>query len=199
MPVTVAEPSSAPDADASWRELRESLFAFIRRRVRTREAAEDILQDVMLRIHRHAGTVKDTTAIAAWVHRVTRNAIADHYRSGPVRRELVTSEVEPKPIDESDGDGSHPRSELASCVAPLLNQLPARYREALTLTELGGLSQAEAANRAGLSLSGMKSRVQRARVQLKRLLLDCCEVEFDRRGAVTDYRPRREPCECRSD
>jgi RNA polymerase sigma-70 factor (ECF subfamily) len=178
--------------------LRESLLGFIRRRVRSREAAEDILQEVLLRIHSHAGAVEDTTAIGAWVHRVATNAIADHHRSAPVRRELVTSEVEPVPTGGSDADGPDARGELAACVAPLLRQLPAKYREALTLTELEGLSQAEAARRAGVSLSGMKSRVQRARMQLRRVLLDCCDVELDRRRAVTDWRPRREPCDCGS-
>ena len=199
MPVRIIEPLSESEAEVSWRELRESLLGFIRRRVRSREDAEDILQEVMLRIHCHAGALNDTSAIGAWVYRVTRNAIADHYRSGPVRRELATSEVEPEPIGESDADRRDPGSELAACVAPLLNQLPARYSEALILTELEGLSQAEAAKRAGVSLSGMKSRVQRARVQLKRVFLDCCEVELDRRQAVTDYRPRRERCDCGSD
>jgi RNA polymerase sigma-70 factor, ECF subfamily len=68
----------------------------------------------------------------------------------------------------------------------------------VALTELDGVTQAEAAARLGLSTSGMKSRVQRARAQLKDLLADCCEIELDRRGGVTAYRPRRRPCDCRT-
>jgi RNA polymerase sigma-70 factor (ECF subfamily) len=88
------------------------------------------------------------------------------------------------------------RGELARCVAPLIERLPGSYRQALVLTEVDGVTQAEAASRLGLSVSGMKTRVQRARGRLKDLLLDCCHVELDRRRGVSGYRARRGQCEC---
>jgi RNA polymerase sigma-70 factor (ECF subfamily) len=93
-------------------------------------------------------------------------------------------------------DTAELRGELARCLTPLVERLPASYREALVLTEVEGATQAEAAARLGLSVSGMKTRVQRARGRLKDLLLDCCHVELDRRRGVTGYRSRRGPCEC---
>ena len=70
---------------------------------------------------------------------------------------------------------------------PLVKRLPEQYSEAVALTDLGGLTQKDAATRMGLSLSGMKSRVQRGRSKLKTLLLDCCRVELDRRRGVAGY------------
>ena len=64
------------------------------------------------------------------------------------------------------------------------------------LTELEGVTQAEAAARLGLSVSGMKTRVQRGRSLLEDLLLDCCHVELDSRRGVVGYRSRRGACEC---
>ena len=58
---------------------------------------------------------------------------------------------------------------------------------AIELSELGGLTQKEAAERVGLSVPGMKARVQRGRRKLREALLDCCRVEVDRRGGVVDY------------
>ena len=58
------------------------------------------------------------------------------------------------------------------------------------LTELEGVTQKDAAAKLGLSISGMKSRVQRGRGKLKDVVLDCCEVELDRRGGLVDYRRR---------
>lgn len=82
---------------------------------------------------------------------------------------------------------------------PLLARLPASYREALTLTELDGLTQVEAAQRLGISVSGAKARVQRGRAQLKVLLLSCCHVELDRRGGIIEYHARSGSCQrCRS-
>jgi DNA-directed RNA polymerase specialized sigma24 family protein len=91
-------------------------------------------------------------------------------------------------------DSAELRAELADCLAPLTARLPELYREALDVTEFQGITQAEAAGRLGLSVSGMKARVQRGRAQLKDLLLDCCDVELDRRRGVTAYRSKRGSC-----
>lgn len=82
----------------------------------------------------------------------------------------------------TEPDGAELRAELAGCLAPLIARLPETYREALALTEFQGITQAEAGARLGLSVSGMKTRVQRGRGQLKDLLLDCCHIELDSRG-----------------
>jgi RNA polymerase sigma-70 factor, ECF subfamily len=77
--------------------------------------------------------------------------------------------------------------EISPCLRPMLNYLPEKYREAVRFADLEGMTQIELANRLGLSLSGAKSRVQRGREQLKALLMECCQFEFDCRGKVIDY------------
>jgi RNA polymerase sigma-70 factor (ECF subfamily) len=72
--------------------------------------------------------------------------------------------------------------------------LPSPYREAVTLIDLEGIPQKEAALRAGLSLSGMKSRVQRGRQALEQLVHDCCHIELDATGRVMDYELRGQSC-----
>ena len=184
------------DTSAVWHDFHRGLLRFISRRVQDRDSAEDILQEVMLRIYRHIGELEHTPAIGAWVFQIARNAITDHYRRASARRERpVGTEVEQEEALLSEP--ADLRSELTACLDPLLERLPAIYREALELTELEGLTQAGAAKRLGLSASGMKSRVQRARAQLKALFVDCCEIELDRRGGVMSYEPRPGRCECR--
>jgi RNA polymerase sigma-70 factor (ECF subfamily) len=179
------------DAARVWEDFHQSLLAFIARRVRDHDTAEDILQDVMLRIHRHVGELEHASAIGAWVHQIARNAITDHYRRAAHRRE------HPVGIDVRDDEAFEPervqgtaRSEIAACLRPLLAELPPAHREALSLTELGGLSQANAARQLGISGSGMKSRVQRGRAQLKNLLVACCAIDLDRRARIASYEPR---------
>jgi RNA polymerase sigma-70 factor, ECF subfamily len=77
-------------------------------------------------------------------------------------------------------------------MAPMLRRLPPTRREAITLGDLEGVNQMEAAKRVGVSVSGMKSRVQRGRKQLRAVLEECCRIEFDRRGAIVAY-DRRAP------
>jgi RNA polymerase sigma-70 factor, ECF subfamily len=191
--------SPRPDAAAIWEEFHRRLRGYIARRVADRAAAEDILQDVMLRIHRHAAELEQTEAIGAWIHQIARNAIIDHYRRAPVRRERAAG-IEPLGDDAAAPEPARAdlRRELAACVGPLIERLPPHDRKALALIEFDGLTHADAAARLGLSTSGMKSRVQRARGRLRSLLVDCCEIALDRRGGVTSYRPRRGPCDCGS-
>ena len=77
--------------------------------------------------------------------------------------------------------------DLTPCLTRMVGLLPDPYREAMQLADFDGLTQQEVADRMRISLSGAKSRVQRARQQLREMLLDCCKVERDARGNVFDY------------
>jgi RNA polymerase sigma-70 factor, ECF subfamily len=174
----------------TWYTLREPLRAFFRKRVRSEEAVEDLLQDVFLRIHTHADTLREEDKLESWIYQIARHRVTDYYR----RQKPVVS------LEETDQDAlleEMPEEDVQAALAPsvvaMVNALPEPYREALYLTEYQGLSQRDLATRLGLSFSGAKSRVQRAREKLKQLLLDCCHFEFDRLGRVIDYQPR---CAC---
>ncbi len=78
----------------------------------------------------------------------------------------------------------------------MLEALPLMYREARVLTEFRGQTQRDAAASLGISVTALKSRVQRARGLLRGMLDNCCRFEFDRRGRVIDAFPRDGGCEC---
>ena len=75
----------------------------------------------------------------------------------------------------------------------MIERLSGEYRQAVILVDLEGLAQHEAAAQLGLSLSGMKSHVQRGRRQLKGMLEACCTIELDQRRGVLDYDVRNQP------
>jgi RNA polymerase sigma-70 factor, ECF subfamily len=188
---------------AIWTEFGERLRGFIARRVGNEADADDVLQEVFLRIHRYRDTVERDDRLVPWLFQVTRNAIADFYRAPERRRELpvgVAGDLEfgrgDTVLDTDDlaAQMSQTWAELAGCLRPLIDQLPPDYRDAVAVVDLGGVTQREAAERAGLSVSGMKSRVQRGRQALKGLLDDCCRLELDAGGRVTDYQPRSGAC-----
>ena len=189
-----------------WQQVHHGLRAFIAKRVADDAEVDDILQEVFLRMHRGLDGLKDPRRVVSWVYQITRHTIIDHYRAPERRREMpaglaadmeTTGTVPATPdVRDSKDSGEH-RSELAECLRPMIEQLDKDYREALMLVELGGLTQQAAAKRIGLSLSGMKSRVQRGRQQLKRKLDDCCLIQLDPRHGIADYTvrdPKRSPC-----
>lgn len=191
------------DVNQIWNEVHLRLRGFIARRVPQGAEVDDILQEVFLRLHRSLDSLKDPRRVVSWVFQITRHTISDYYRSPNQRREVAAglaldleasySIPDPSLIPESHESGDI-RKELASCLLPMIKQLPDLYREALMLVELDGLTQKVAAHRLGLSLSGMKSRVQRGRRELKHLIEECCVLQLDRRGTITDYSVRNADC-----
>jgi RNA polymerase sigma-70 factor (ECF subfamily) len=180
---------------AIWEQFSGRLKSFIAKRVRDEDAAEDVFQDVFAKIHERLVQVELTEKLEPWLFQVTRRSIIDHFRrQSPARRPKAL------PLDlEAERPSPKATAELAACLRPMVDELPHEDQEALRLSDEEGLPQRELADRLGLSLSGAKSRVQRARKRLKGMLLGCCRVELDRRGNVADYALRRpcDSCACR--
>ena len=196
--MSIRASSTTPDLSVAWEQVRAELRALIGRRVSDPEAVEDLVQEVLLRFSSAANGDEQIRNVPGWLGRVARNAIIDYYRT---RRRLDPIEeaaqvADPTAWSFTDEPDDQAARELARCLRPLLERLPAASREALVLTDLDGLTQAAAADALGLSFSGMKSRVQRARLQLRALLVACCPVNLDARGGIVDYTPPTEGCGC---
>lgn len=165
------------------------LRRFVLGKVSDPATADDILQDVYLRIHTHIDALRDCGRLQSWVYQIARNAIVDHYRSRRAAVELPETLPEPG-VAAGDPCENDAECELMESLGVMVKDLPPKYREALTLTLYEGLTQQEVAAHLGLSVSGAKSRVQRARAMIREDLLTCCHFAFDRYGAVLDYQER---------
>ncbi len=177
------------ESRGAWRELQERLRPFVARRVRAPADADDVLQEVFVRLQRGLSGLRDDERFGPWVYRIAKNAIVDHERSR-VRREARETEIQDDVLGPAKDPTDRLETELAECVALFVAELPSPYREAVTLTELQGMTQKEAAELLGISLSGMKSRVQRGREKIRQMFEACCEISLDCRGRVVGCEPR---------
>lgn len=173
-----------------WNSYADRLLSFVRGKVSGETDAEDILQEVFLRIHEGLCCMEAVTSLESWMYRVARNLIIDHYRKRRPAEELPPE----LPAAQDSSMEDDPRVQLAFSLRDTIDELPQPYRDALIATEYEGLSQQQLAEAAGISLSGAKSRVQRARERLRQLLLECCHFELDRLGRIIDY--HRRCCRC---
>jgi RNA polymerase sigma-70 factor (ECF subfamily) len=151
---------------------------------------DDLLQDVFLRVVRNFRSLRSTDRPEAWLFQIARNAVNDSLRARlrrDGRTDSLENDFEATP-DEADVPAA--QAELAPCLTAMVQRLAEPYRTAIALTSVEGLTQAEAAKRAGISISGMKSRVQRGRDQLREMLVRCCEIAVDVRGGVSDFHLR---------
>ena len=172
-----------PTLEQIWHDFAEKLGQFIRSRVSDPATAEDILQDVFLKLQQRLGQLHDPAKLQSWIYLIARNAIIDHYRKRKNSEEISETLADEREPESEELDG------LKASFHRMIQSLPEPYREAVVLTELEGLTQKKLAERLGISVSGAKSRVQRGRQQLKEMLLNCCRFEFDRRGGVVDCEP----------
>lgn len=162
--------------NGTWRELRLRLFRFVRSRVHHDHDAEDIVHDALVRGLTKLDDIRDVESLTPWFFQITMNAIRDHYRRQ--RPEFATEldeniAAEPTPADLRD---------VSECVASMVHLLEEPYRSAIRRSELDGVPMRVIADELNISVSGVKSRVQRGRVKLKELVSSCCQLELDASG-----------------
>jgi RNA polymerase sigma-70 factor (ECF subfamily) len=177
-----------PNARTAWRELEGQLRPFVARRLADAADVDDVLQDIYLRIQAGIGALRDAERFGPWVYQVARSALAEHGRSRARRPPAhAQSDGEDAAAPPAESEENEAEQGLAKNIAVFVAALPSPYREAITLTELQGMTQKDAADMLGISLSGMKSRVQRGRLQIREMLQACCEIALDARGHVLSY------------
>jgi len=188
------------EARGAWRDIEARLRPYVARRVASAADVDDIVQEILVKVHRGLSNLQDGERFGGWVYRIAQRAIADSARARA--RCPVARGGEPQ-ADAAAGadDVAALQAELGECVALFVARLPSPYREAITLTDLQGLAQKDAAEMLGVSLSGVKSRVQRGREKLRDMFEACCEISVDCRGRVVECEPRARdqvPKDCRS-
>ena len=158
--------------ESIWEEYHDQLLRFILKRVSDKATAEDILQNVFIKILSNINSLKDNTKIKNWLFQITRNTIIDHFR------ELKALGNIPSDLQEEDDDiNKDITEEVGTWISPFIGRLPKKYQEALILSEINGMSQKDLAAHLGISYAGAKSRVQRGRTILKEELtsLSVCQ------------------------
>ncbi len=174
-----------------WHEFQARIHAWFRTRTDS-TTADDLTQETFLRIHQGLGRLRDEDRVAAWVFQIARNVWIDHGRREAAR---PTTPLQDEPVAQPES-ASNLNEVVGGWFEGFLNEMPSDQAQAVRLADLQGRKQSELAAELGLSPSGLKSRVQRGRHQLRSMLLECCELERDGSGNVLDYRPRTHAKDC---
>lgn len=169
------------DTSEIWNAFSGKLRGFLHRSLGNSADVDDVLQDVFLKIHRGAAQLGGEAHVSGWVFTVARNAVVDFGR----RRRGSSPAPDEEPAAESEPDLST-HAEIAGGLRALIAELPEKYARAIVLVDLEGKPFQEAARVLGLSVSGAKSRVQRARAMVRDALMRCCHFVLDRYGTILD-------------
>lgn len=172
------------------KENKNDILNFVRKNIHDEDTAQDVNQIILIKIFLNFKNLKNQDRIKPWIYKIARNTIYDHFR----KDKTLFSQ-----LDENATISNTPETaenELLNCINPFLNQLKPSYRQALEFTDLGGKTQKELAKYLNVSYSGVKSKVQRARHQLKRLFIECCNIETDIYGSILSVAPKKNHCSC---
>ena len=162
--------------ETAFLEVQHQLKRFIQAKVRNTQDAQDILQDVFIKIQSKSHQLADDQKFIQWIYRITRNSIMDYYRQ---RKKVVAAE-----LSNEEESYNFFNDCVAHCLNDLIKTLPPVYREALEKVELLHQPQLEVAKELGLSYTGFKSRVQRARQMLREKMQSLYHIQTDGYGNV---------------
>ena len=162
-----------------WMKHHNQLLFFISKRVDDPQIAEDILQDVFIKILSKINSLEDSTKLQSWLYQIARNTIADYYRKK--KKEDNLSILFQAEDDVTDLDAM---KEAESWIGLYVHTLPKNFRDALVLSELKGLSITQVAEKLGISYTNARARITRGRKQLKKDLTDCCNFHVDTYGNI---------------
>ena len=170
-----------------WNKFSAELLNFIKAKVNDAYEAEDILQEVFIKIYRNIEHLNDEAKLTSWLYTITNNTIIDYYR----RRKGSAVQIEKvEGVLEREAESTNMNDEMLTCLRLFLYQLPDKYKEPLEMYQFKGMNHREISEKLNISLSGSKTRIQRAREKLREILTECCEIEFDTYGNIVEYKPK---------
>lgn len=161
-------------------ELSGPLRRYLERLVGNRAAADDLLQDTLLKIARGLPEFEGRSSVKTWAFTIATRVATDHFRRPQNKAQMVeVDETGPTHVADAEIDQRLVIDEMNSCVREVIDSLPEDYRTALVLHDLEGQTAAQVAEIAGCSLATAKIRIHRARRRLKEALDQECSFYRD--------------------
>src|SRR5215212_3383557 len=161
------------------------LMNFIKSKIACAEDAKDIYQDVIVKIINKSNSLAKEESFESWVFAIARNQIIDYYRSRKKSEELIAAT--PEISFERKEEKSH--GEMESCLHGFINLLPEEYKDLIVKSEIDGKSQKQLSEITGINYVTLRSKVQRGRDRIQKMLLNSCKIEKDSAGGVLECAP----------
>lgn len=169
-----------------WNEIEKKILIFIKKRINNSEDAEDILQEVYIKLHQNICSLKNEERFISWVYQITRNLINDCYKKcyRIKLEELGNNEKFLAKEEENLND------EILKHLNNFLNKMPENQKNIILLFDFENLSHKEISKKLGITENLSKVRLNRAKQKLKQELENCCEFKFDKYGNVLEYKKK---------
>jgi RNA polymerase sigma-70 factor (ECF subfamily) len=177
--------------DELWNEFNEKLFNYIKSKVTNTQDAEDILQDVFIKIFNSIEQLENQAAVKSWIYRITQNTIIDFYKK---KKDVSVAPETLYVIEDEIDDVDNMNDDISKCIGKMIFMLPDIYQTVYDMYEKKAMKHQEIADALDISISASKVRLKRAKDMFKKKLLECCDFEVDKYGNIIDYHTK-EKCD----
>ncbi|MCP5105547.1 MAG: RNA polymerase sigma factor [bacterium] len=182
--------------DMEFQDIYNTFYSKIHRylkRLVGESEAEDLTQEVFLKVSRGLSSFRGESKLSAWIYRIATNAAMDKLRSTSFLRMVkdrvsIDSEAE---CHKGDKDEAPPvaqqlvQDEMNGCIRRFIDKLSGSYRSVVILSELEGVKNKEIADILGVSLDIVKIRLHRARERLKKELMNGCSFYRNKQNVLS--------------
>jgi len=176
-----------------WTNIHGKLFGYISKHTKSKEDVNDIIQDTFIKVKTNIDGLKNPAKVESWIFQIARNTMNDFFRkqkkSFKIDENADETNIEEDSFSEDDSKVKIQTQHFSEYAGFVVSELPEKYRIAVHMADIEGLSMKEVAERLDISVSGAKSRVQRGRKMIKEIILKCCDVNTDKYGNIVDYKP----------
>ncbi len=177
-----------------WVKVHGQLFGYISKHVKIQDDIDDIIQDTFVKVKSNINKLINPAKVESWIFQIARNTMNDYFRkqkkSFNNEQNLDELIIEPNAFVDQDINVQIQTKEFSEYAGFVVNELPEKYRKAVYMADIQGLSMKELAEELNISVSGAKSRVQRGRKLIREIILKCCDVNTDKYGNIVDYERR---------
>ncbi len=205
--VSAVEDTGGPavDYDAVYRQFYKKVAGYLRGIVGAAEA-EDLAQEVFIKVGTKLGSLKDPSKLSSWIFKIALNTARDRLRQPAIQKPAgVRASHQPGGGTEEDAlsqvadtrsrtaEESLVRSEMIQCFFDFVGKLPKNYYEVYMLSEFEGLPDRAISRRLSLPLETVKMRLHRARTKLYDELRANCRCYYNERGEIMGDRIKAKP------
>ncbi len=161
---------------------------FIKSKISCSEDAKDIYQEVIVKIINKSNSLRNDESLKSWIFAIARNQVIDYYRSRKKLQELNIATLE-NPLETIEGKSY---GEMEGCLHGLINLLPEDYKNLIVESDIKGKCQKELSETTGINYVTLRSKVQRGRDRIRKMMFNACSIEKDAASGLLECLPKSE-------
>lgn len=183
------------DTKIIWNTYSEDIKRFILFKTSDESIADDLLQEVFIKVHTKISNVQDVKKIKSWIFTVANNTVMDYFRATKKNKVTIDNAIATKDIEDFDDHTAdfYEHSEQ-DCLYGIIKSLEKKYRDPLFMADIQGYKQQQIAETLKLPLPTVKSQIQRARKMIAQGFMDCCGYQLNEKGKLVGEVKSIEDC-----